>query len=62
MLARALVAAPGTRQWLIAGVLVALVLFCARVAGFEESGWVAAGLAALGFVVSGAVVYTTARS
>jgi hypothetical protein len=43
-------------------VLVALVLFCARVAGFEESGWVAAGLAALGFVVSGAVVYTTARS
>ncbi len=56
-----LAAARGARQWLIAGVLLALVLFCARVAGFEESGWVAAGLTALGFVVAGAVVYTTAR-
>lgn len=61
VLTPALVSARGTKQWLQAGVLVALVLFCARVAGFEESAWVAAGLITLGFAVAGAVVYSTSR-
>jgi hypothetical protein len=58
---RPLVAARGARRWLIGGIVVVLVVFCARVAGFEESAWDAAGLTALGYVGAAALVYATSR-
>jgi hypothetical protein len=59
--APALVAARGAMRWLIGGAVVALVAFCARVAGFEESAWVAAGLTALGYFSAAVLVYATSR-
>jgi hypothetical protein len=59
--APALVAARGATRWLIGGAVVALVAFCARVAGFEESAWVAVGLTALGYFSAAVLVYATSR-
>ena len=55
-LSRAIVALRGTRRWIAAGVAVALVVYCARVAGLFDSAWAAAGLALLGFVIATAAL------
>ncbi|MFN8024868.1 MAG: hypothetical protein U0W40_00495 [Acidimicrobiia bacterium] len=47
---------PRPAWWIAAGVTVALVVWCARVAGFVHSAWLAALLAAAGFVVAGLVL------
>ena len=49
------------RSWWVAAATTALlVVWCSRVAGLRESGWLAALLAALGFGLAALVVATTA--